>query len=911
MRRLLVSICVFLLPYLVFSQELWPEVTKEMKPWVRWWWMGSAVDKANLDREINSMHKAGLGGVEVTPIYGAKGYEDRYIPYFSERWINMLSHTIKTASANSMGVDLNLGTGWPFGGPQVGEQYAATRYVLEEIALKAGEELSFPIEVKDPKQNPEELFALRAYKKSGEQLNLDEYITRTEGTWTAPEEVTVLALFSGKTKQKVKRAAPGGEGFTLDHLGRQSVEHYLSYFQNKMQGKALDIRAFFNDSYEVYGANWTVDFLTEFEKIKGYKLEDHLLEFAGKSKQKDVEKRVKADYREVVNDLLRDNFLAKFTGFAHHNGALSKNQAHGSPGNLIDLYGSSDIAETETFGASDFDIPDLSRDSADIRNVDPDPMMFKFATSATNSLGKKFTSSETFTWLTEHFKTALAQAKPEVEQLFLAGVNHVFYHGMTYSPKEIAFPGWLFYASVNFTLQNPFWHHLSGLNNYITRVQSILQTAKADNELLIYWPVYDLWHTADGPFKQFSVHNIDKWLHPTDFYKNSRMLENRGYSFDFTTDAILMGSKVVDNEIITSSRATPYKMIYIPGTHYFSETTFQKILSLANDGATVLFDELPKDVNGLALLSKRREKFKDLIARLENSKKEGKKYISYGKGRIYIKSKVDDVLLLEGNSPEELSSKGLKFIRRVSATDTYYYLVNHSNSQIDEVVELNKKGAFYNLLDPQTGKTYALPSTDGKVRLQIPSGYSWVVQVSNEHKATATYAYQDNLVEENLFTGSWDVKFLEGGPELPKGRTIEKPGYWTSFGKEATDKFSGLASYETSFVLNKENGAHYLLQLGEVKESAKVWVNGVEAGIVWANPFSIEIGELLKNGQNSIRIEVANLMANRIRDLDQRKVEWRNYHEINFVNIDYKSFDASNWQVMESGLGGPVKLMKY
>src|SRR5699024_10014616 len=178
-----------------------------------------------------------------------------------------------------------------------------------------------------------------------------------------------------------------------------------------------------------------------------------------------------------------------------------KNQAHGSPGNLIDLYGSSDIAETETFGASDFDIPGLSRDSADIRNVDPDPMMFKFATSATNSLGKKFTSSETFTWLTEHFKTALAQAKPEVEQLFLAGVNHVFYHGMTYSPKEIAFHGWLFYASVNFTLQNPFWHHLSGLNNYITRVQSILQTAKADNELLIYWPVYDLWHTADGPFK--------------------------------------------------------------------------------------------------------------------------------------------------------------------------------------------------------------------------------------------------------------------------------------------------------------------------------------------------------------------------------------------------------------------------
>src|SRR5690606_29058623 len=204
-----------------------------------------------------------------------------------------------------------------------------------------------------------------------------------------------------------------------------------------------------------------------------------------------------------------------------------------------------------------------------------------------------------------------------------------------------------------------------------------------------------------------------------------------------------------------------------------------------------------------------------------------------------------------------------------------------------------------------------LPHADGKVRLQIPSGYSWVVQVSSEHKAAATYAYQDDLVEEKVFTGSWDVKFLEGGPELPKSRTIEKPADWTSFGQEATDKFSGLASYETTFVLNKENGAHYQLQLGDVKESARVWVNGVEAGIVWANPFSIEVSELLKNGENSIRIEVANLMANRVRDLDQRKVEWRNYDEINFVNIDYKSFDASGWQVMESGLAGPVKLLKY
>ena len=62
----------------------------------------------------------------------------------------------------------------------------------------------------------------------------------------------------------------------------------------------------------------------------------------------------------------------------------------------------------------------------------------------------------------------------------------------------------------------------------------------------------------------------------------------------------------------------------------------------------------------------------------------------------------------------------------------------------------------------------------------------------------------------------------------------------------------------------------------------------------------------LKIGENAITIEVANLMANRIRYMDQHKMEWRKYHEINFVNINYKPFDASNWEVQPSGLEGPI-----
>ena len=81
--------------------------------------------------------------------------------------------------------------------------------------------------------------------------------------------------------------------------------------------------------------------------------------------------------------------------------------------------------------------------------------------------------------------------------------------------------------------------------------------------------------------------------------------------------------------------------------------------------------------------------------------------------------------------------------------------------------------------------------------------------------------------------------------------------------------------------------------------------------MVWSFPFELRLGNYLKAGKNELKIEVANLMANRVRYMDKNNIQWRNYHEINFVNINYKPFDASNWSVMPSGLEGPVKIKIY
>ncbi|WP_133639017.1 glycosyl hydrolase [Sphingobacterium paludis] len=910
-KKWLTLLCMGIMLNAALAQEGWPAVTKEMKPWTRWWWMGSAVDKPNLARELQDLSDIGIGGVEVTPIYGAKGYESRYTPYLSGNWMDMLAFTAQKTSSLGLGLDMNLGTGWPFGGAQVTEQDAATKFFLDEVVLKQGDQLRFPLIPSDGKQTFAHLQALRAFKANGEEINLDQYIGKTTGHWSTNEAVRVIALFAGRTKQKVKRAAPGGEGFTLDHLGAIPVQHYLGSFAQVFQGRQISIRSFFNDSYEVYGANWTDSFLQEFHKRKRYRLEDYLLDFAGKGADKDREARVKSDYREVVSAVLRDNFLIPFTKFAHQRGALSRNQAHGSPGNLIDLYASTDIAECETFGSSFFSIPNLRRDSADVRNVDPDPMMFKFASSATNTHGKKYTSSETFTWLTEHFRTALSQTKPEVEQLFLAGVNHVFYHGTTYSPTDVAFPGWLFYASVNFTSDNPLWTHMAGLNQYITRVQSILQSTQADNELLVYWPIYDVWHDTDGAFKTLGVHHVDRWLHPTDFYKQSIALQQSGYSFDFVTDAILDQTTVDSERLVTAKNARPYKAVIVPKSQYFSEVTLANLLDLAKQGATVIFQGLPEDVHGFHHVEERRKQLNDLLATLKLSATENNQYTAYGKGKIYVTTDVHSALETEQISAERLVRSGLKFSRRFHDGKRYYYLVNHSNKTVDDVFRFNAWGASCTLLDPQTGKIFKLPIQQGNVRLQIPPGYAWLVALSDEPVANTPYPYISKKTELPVFKQPWKVTFISGGPELPKSRTLQQPSFWTAWNDADANRFSGIAHYETTVQLDKQRHKSYLLTLGAVGESARILVNNQEAGILWAHPFQLEISDLLRKGKNTIRIEVANLMANRVRDLDQRKVSWRNYHEINFVNIDYEGFDAASWQVMDSGLQGPVKLFAY
>ena len=99
-----------------------------------------------------------------------------------------------------------------------------------------------------------------------------------------------------------------------------------------------------------------------------------------------------------------------------------------------------------------------------------------------------------------------------------------------------------------------------------------------------------------------------------------------------------------------------------------------------------------------------------------------------------------------------------------------------------------------------------------------------------------------------------------------------------------------------------------MLDLGDVRDSARVRLNGKDVATAWSLPFRLRVGEYLKPGRNLLELDVTNLAANRIHDMDVRKLPWKIMRDSNVVNINYRPFDASGWPLQPSGLLGPMTL---
>jgi hypothetical protein len=961
LKRLIYSTFLVLVFINGQAQINWPAVNPVTKPWTRWWWLGSAVNPKDLTANMEQYAAVGLGGLEITPIYGVAGYESQFIDYLSPKWMQVFSHTLREAKRLNMQIDMATGSGWPFGGgPLIGDVDACKDFVYKTWTLKGGETVKEPIafeqqpyldaigntladlenvypkntegnaivsvlkesaQVKDASKLAEPVYAnknlqalainqlkykknlplqvVMAYSDKGQNIELTSKVdAKGNLSWKAPDgNWTIYALFMGWHGKMVERAAPGAEGNAIDHFSETALKKYLSRFDTAFVGNDLSqLRGFFNDSYEVDDArgqsNYTPGFFDEFKRRRGYDLKFYLPQLLKKNPD-ETSVRVLFDYRQTIADLLLEKFTVPWHNWAKAKGKIVRNQSHGSPANILDCYGVVDIPETEG----------------------TELLRFKFAVSAAHILDKPLASAEAATWLNEHFKSNLGDVKTAIDKYFIGGVNHIVYHGTSYSPMNDPWPGWLFYAAVHFQPIHPFWKDFGTLNNYVTRCQSFLQSGKPDNDVLLYFPFSD--HNSE-PGRDL-LHHYDgmKGFESTDFNKVAEDMLQKGYAFDFISDKQLQ--QVTVNGSVLQTPGGKYRTIVLANTKYLPLETLEKLLALAKGGAKIIiYKNFPGGVPGYSQLEARQQQFTKITSALQFTAEGALQKAATGNG-AFIKGDDINALLTAGNvSPEPMYGIGLQCIRRNIPGGNYYFISNTTSTTIGEWVPLNRKAASAIVFDPMQQKSgiarTKIVNGAMEVFVQLQPGESCVLQTSNTALKGNAYAYYAKNGEAREIKGAWSLRFIMGGPDLPKTTTLKTLGSWTEIADPIGKAFSGTAQYSIHFAKPAGTAPAYLLDLGKVAWSAEVVLNGKVLTTLLGPVYRLTIPANLLKADNVLEVNVSNGMTNRIIDLEKGNVSWKKFYNVNFPARLAENrgangvFTAASWQPETSGLLGPVTI---
>ena len=184
----------------------WPTADRQAKAGSRWWWMGSAVTEEGLAWQMQQLADAGIGTLEITPIYGVQGNTANNISFLSSKWLQMLDYAQQTGDRLGIGIDMTTGTGWPFGGPMVKTTESASRLVTETFDVSSNGTTQQSITLTTSGAVLQRVMAFPQGSTAGSVTDLTTLVNGKKIEWEAPAgSWKVIAAYNQYGIMNVKR----------------------------------------------------------------------------------------------------------------------------------------------------------------------------------------------------------------------------------------------------------------------------------------------------------------------------------------------------------------------------------------------------------------------------------------------------------------------------------------------------------------------------------------------------------------------------------------------------------------------------------------------------------------------------------------------------------------------------------
>jgi len=916
--------------------SLFANPSMNFRPFVRWWWNGNKVEKAELIRELRLLKEAGIGGVEINPVsfpvrYDGDDMGKPSLIWLSEEWTDMLAVVFAQAKSLGMTCDLIVGSGWPFGAENLPEDERSQIVVISVRKLTGPLDYSISKdeifhEADPPVSSPWKgrKFDLLSLSLVPDPVNNAGQITDLSGLaqgdfidFFVPEGSHALyALVRITGFMEVINGAPGASGPVLDHYNGQAVRKYLTRMSDTITATtgpmAQHLRALFIDSMELEGSNWTGDMQEEFKKRRGYDIVPFLPfvlfrtgEMGNVTDFKygavygpefdEMIMRMRYDFETTRAEILEQRFIAGFASWCSDLNVKSRMQAYGRGFFPLESSFAVDIPEGESWTMNWLkhrigeEMPD-----SDYRRGRAYTMINKYVSSAAHLGGKKTVSCEEMTDTYTVFNTSLENLKIGSDQSIISGINHSVFHGFNYSPPDAPYPGWIRYGCY-YNENNNWWPHFHLLNEYKGRLSAVLQNTEMFADIAILPPTADMWSIIGSQNEPFPSVLRAEYLSLL-----WEAMSKNGNGCDYISERVIAGSTAGNGYLSYGSRR--YRSVFLVDVESIEPGTAAKLLEFVNEGGRVFcletcpakapgwHDHFVRDSEVASAVDKLK-RYKDRFMVL---KKPAKDFIGWYRTfqeqyliTPYVIFEKPDSYLMQSR---HFASDGSQFVFFINSS-----LNNAHQTRIifsDEIAG----GRHGWIWDPETGRKYRIRlASDNGYNLDLGPAGSILFVFNRERKGPEWHPLPSQGIGMNEISTGWSAEFRHCHDHSVRESMIDSLRDL----KEMPDyvSFSGTIIYRNS--IDIIDPKRIVINLGKVYGTSELKINGTSCGVKWYGHRIWEIGNYLHSGKNDIEIAVTTSMGNYMKSITDNPIAqyWTNAGN-------------KNQPLQSMGLTGPVEYYK-